>query len=312
MKKWTEDEIQDQSGRVVLITGANSGIGFECTRALAKKGATVVMACRSIRKGNEARKQLLQVIPNAKLVIMELDLSDLDAVRIFAETFRRSYDRLDILMNNAGVMIPPYTETKQGFELQFGTNFLGHFALTGLLLPLMKEVNDSRIITVSSLAGNNGKIDFDDLHSKSKPYKKWDAYGQSKLAELIFSFELARRLEGSKSKTISVGAHPGGSNTNLQRTTGFFFKNVLFPLLSQSPDKAALPSLLAATDPMATNGTYWGPSGFGELKGSPHQAKIPATAHDKVIGSRLWIVGEDLTGINYNLKPSELSIAGRI
>ncbi len=302
MKKWTEGDIPDQSGRVALITGANSGIGFECARALAKKGATVVMACRSTNKCNDARKQLLQIIPNAKLVVMELDLSDLDSVRNFAGTFQRSYDKLDILMNNAGVMIPPYTKTKQGFELQFATNYLGHFALTGLLLPTMTEVDNSRIITVSSLAGNNGTIDFDDLHSNSKPYKKWDAYGQSKLAELIFSFELARRLEGSKSKTISVGAHPGGSGTNLQRTTGFFLKNVLFPLLSHSPDKAALPSLLAATDPMATNGTYWGPSGFSELKGSPHQAKVPGAAYDTTIGSRLWKVGEDLTGIKYDLK----------
>jgi NAD(P)-dependent dehydrogenase (short-subunit alcohol dehydrogenase family) len=301
MGKWTEDDIQDQSGRIALITGANSGIGFECTRVLAKKGATVVMACRNTNKGNEARNQLLQLIPDAKLVVMELDLSDLDSVRTFAATFQSSYEKLDMLMNNAGVMIPPYTKTKQGYELQFGTNYLGHFALTGLLLPLMNDVDNSRIITVSSLAGNNAKIDFDDLNSDSKPYKKWDAYGQSKLAELIFSFELARRLENSNSKTISVCAHPGGSNTNLQRTTGFFLKNVLFPLLSHSPDKAALPSLLAATDQLATNGTYWGPSGFGELKGPPHKAKIPAAAQDKAIGSRLWKVGEDLTEVKYDL-----------
>jgi NAD(P)-dependent dehydrogenase (short-subunit alcohol dehydrogenase family) len=302
MKKWTANDIPDQSGRVVLITGANSGIGFECTRALAKKGATVVMACRSAHKGNDARKQLLQEIPDAKLVVIELDLSDLDSVRTFAEVFQRSYGKLDILMNNAGVMIPPYTITKQGFELQIATNYLGHFALTGLLLPLMNKADNSRIITVSSLAGNNGMIDFDDLHYTTRPYKKWDAYGQSKLAELIFSLELARRLEKARSKIISVSAHPGGSVTNLQRTTGFFLKNVLFPLLSHSPDKAALPLLLAATDPLATNGSYWGPSGFNELKGHPKPAKVPTTAHDQSTVSRLWIVGEELTGVVYDFR----------
>ena len=312
MKRWTENEIPDQSGRIVLITGANSGIGFETTRALAQKGATVIMACRNTARGNEARNQLLPLVPQAKLIVMELDLSDLTSVRRFAAAFQGSYDTLDILINNAGVMIPPYTQTKQGFELQFGTNFLGHFALTGLMLPLMNEVENSRIVTVSSLAGNNGTIDFEDLHSTFKPYKKWDTYGQSKLAELIFSFELARRLEDSNSKTIAVAAHPGGSTTNLQRTTGFFMKNVLFPLLSQSPDKAALPSLLAATDSLATNGTYWGPSGFTELKGSPHQAKVPAAAHDKTIGNRLWKVGEDLTGVTFALRPYERAMVGQI
>jgi NAD(P)-dependent dehydrogenase (short-subunit alcohol dehydrogenase family) len=300
MKNWTENKIPDQSGRTVLISGANSGIGFESARALAQKGATVIMACRSMDRGNEARNKLLQLVSNADLVVMELDLSDLDSVRNFAATFQRAYNKLDILINNAGVMIPPYTLTKQGYELQFGTNYLGHFALTGLLYPMMNEVENSRIVTVSSLAGNNGKIDFDDLHSKSKPYKKWDAYGQSKLAELIFSFELAKRLDDCNAKTIAVAAHPGGSNTNLQRTTGFFLKHVLFPLLSHAPDKAVLPSLLAAVDPMATNGTYWGPSGFNELKGAPHPAKVPAVAQDQMTGMRLWKVGEELTGVKFD------------
>ena len=173
----------------------------------------------------------------------------------------------------------------------------------------MNSVENSRVVTVASLTGNNGKIDFDDLHSKSKPYKKWDAYAQSKLAELIFSFELARRLEESNSKTIAVSAHPGGSNTNLQRTTGFFLKRVLFPLLSHTPDKAVLPSLLAATDPMATKGTYWGPSGFNDLKGPPRQANVPATVHNKNISNRLWKVGEDLTGIKFDLKPNRHAVS---
>ena len=167
MKRWTENEIPDQSGRIVLITG----IGLETTRTLAQKGATVIMACRNTARGNEARNQLLPLVPQAKLIVMELDLSDLDSVRRFAAAFQGSYDTLDILIDNAGVMIPPYTQTKQRFELQFGTNFLGHFALTGLMLPLMNEVENSRIVTVSSLAGNNGTIAPENLHSTSKPYK---------------------------------------------------------------------------------------------------------------------------------------------
>jgi len=312
MKNWTENNIPDQSGRIALITGANSGIGFESTRALVQKGATVIMACRSTARGEEAREQLLQLVPNAKLVVMALDLSDLESVQKFAAAFQRTYHKLDILINNAGVMIPPFTQTKQGYELQFGTNFLGHFALTGLMFPLMKDVENSRIVTACSLAGNNAKIDFDDLHSKSKPYKKWDAYGQSKLAELIFSFELARRLEDSNSKTIAVSAHPGGSNTNLQRTTGFFLKHVLFPLLSHAPSKAVLPSLVAAIDPLAGNGTYWGPSGFNELKGPPHRAKVPPVVYDKVIGNRLWKVGEDLTGIKFDLGTDRHTVFARV
>ncbi|TGE22749.1 oxidoreductase [Hymenobacter metallicola] len=309
MKNWTENEIPNQAERVALITGANSGIGFETARALAQKGATIIMACRSTARGQEARQQLLQLVPGAEVMVMELDLSDLESVRRFATAFQRAYAKLDLLINNAGVMIPPYTQTKQGHELQFGTNYLGHFALTGLLLPLMREVENSRIVTVSSLAGNTATIDFDDLHSTAKPYKKWDAYGQSKLAELVFSFELARRLAASPAKTIAVSAHPGGSNTNLQRTTGFFLKHVVFPLLSHAPDKAALPSLLAAVAPMVTNGTYWGPSGFNELKGAPHLAKVPAAAQDALIGQRLWQVGEELTGVAFDLQPAERTVA---
>jgi NAD(P)-dependent dehydrogenase (short-subunit alcohol dehydrogenase family) len=300
--KWTGNEISDQRGRVIFITGANSGIGYETTRALAKKGAKVIMACRDLNKANEAKANLQREISYADLIVLELDLADLDSIHKSVQTFEKSFDKLDVLINNAGVMATPYSKTKQGFEMQIGTNFFGHFVLTGLLLPLLSKVPGSRIVTLSSLGARFGKLDFEDIMSEHKKYNKMNAYSQAKLANLVFALELARRLKNENSTTLSIAVHPGGSPTNLQRTSGFIMKDIITPLLSQSPDKAALPSLRAACDPEMLNGTFWGPTGFLELKGYPDQVKIPRLAKDTSIGRQLWALGEKLTGIYYPKK----------
>lgn len=286
------------SEKVIFITGANSGLGFETTKFFAETNATIVMACRNMQKAKKARDTIIKEYPEAKLSLIELDLADLDSVQKCPADFNKSNEKLDVLINNAGVMVPPYSKTKQGFELQFGTNFLGHFALTGLLMPTLLKTKSSRIVTLSSLASRIGKIDFDDLQNEHKKYKKWSAYGQSKLADLIFSKELARRLENINSSTISVAAHPGGSPTNLQRTSSFLMKHILTPLISHPPEKGALPSIRAACDPTVKNGSYLGPSGLFELTGKPGSAKIPSRAKNIETAKRLWKVAEKLTGVN--------------
>ncbi len=286
MENWTTDKIPDLSGKTILITGANSGIGFETTLALTKKGAHVIMACRSRQKAEEAKEKAITIVPGARISLVNLDLADLDSVRQCAETVMNTHQSLDVLINNAGVMATPYSTTKQGFEIQLGSNYLGHFALTGLLLPLLTKTLGSRIVSLSSSAANFAKIDFDDIMTERKKYKPYEAYGQAKLANLVFALELARRLEASGSKTISVAVHPGVSPTNLQRTSGFLIEKIVTPLISQPADKAALPSLLAATDPIVKNGTYWGPSGFMHVKGSPGPASIPKQAKDLTTGKR--------------------------
>jgi NAD(P)-dependent dehydrogenase (short-subunit alcohol dehydrogenase family) len=298
MANWTANDIPGQHGRVVLITGANSGIGYETTLALAKKGATVIMACRNIEKGKEAQAQILKQAPNADLTVMMLDLADLTSVDDFVQNVKKTRHHLNVLINNAGVMATPFLKTKQGFELQIGTNYFGHYALTGLLLPLLEKAPGSRIITVSSVGSKYGRINFDDIMSERK-YSKWNAYSQAKLANLVFGVELARRLKAANAKTISVPVHPGGAPTNLQRSSGFLMKNIITPLMSQPAEMAALPSLRAATDPRVSNGTYWGPSGFMELKGYPEQSKIPAHAEDPITGKRLWELGEQLTHVHF-------------
>ncbi|MDT0677928.1 oxidoreductase [Autumnicola musiva] len=287
------------SEKLIFITGANSGLGFETTKFFAEKKATVIMACRNMQKAQKAKNLILEEYPEAKLSVIELDLADMDSIRKCAAAFNKTYEKLDVLINNAGVMVPPYSKTKQGFELQFGTNFLGHFALTGLVMPALLKTENSRVVSLSSLASRIGKIDFEDLQSERKDYKKWPAYGQSKLADLIFSKELARRLENINSSSISVAAHPGGSPTNLQRSSSFLMKYILTPLISHPPEKAALPTIRAACDPTVENGSYWGPSGFFELTGKPEKAKIPLRAKDIDTAKRLWNEAKGLTGVTY-------------
>ncbi len=253
-EKWTAQDVPDQTGRVAIVTGANSGIGYETALALAQKGARVIMACRSEAKCNDATQQIMNQKPSGTVEVIPLDLADLDSVRRFADTYRQRYNRLDLLINNAGVMmIPERQTTPQGFEMQFGTNHLGHFALTGLLMDLLLATPGSRIINVSSMAHRFGSIKPDDLQSE-QAYNASGAYGQSKLANLLFTNELGRRLTAMGSDTISAASHPGWTATNLQQHSGM--TRIMNPLVAQKPPMGALPTLYAATAAGVSNGDF--------------------------------------------------------
>lgn len=297
---WTFEDIPPQEGRTAIITGANSGLGCRTALMLARRGAEVILACRSLANAEGAAMTMRESFPDEDLnvtAVESLDLSDLDSVATFADEVHERYSRIDILVNNAGVMVPPLTRTKQGFELQFGVNHLGHFALTGRILPLMTDVEGSRIVSLSSIAAWHGGMDFDDPNYERRRYDKWRAYGTSKLADQMFTQELARRLTAHKSKAIAVAAHPGISATGLFRNStlgGWYARN-----FSQSPERGALPIVRAACDPAATNGSYWGPGGFMEISGPPEPARIPPKALDADLCRRLWSLSEELTGVHY-------------
>jgi len=295
---WSAEALGDQSGRVAIVTGSNSGIGFETARVLAGKGATVVMACRNLEKANPKADEIRAAHPGADVKVMQLDLSDLGSVQRFAEGFRAKHSRLDLLINNAGIMVPPYGKTAQGFETQFGVNHLGHFALTGSLLDLITNTPGSRIVTVSSIAHYMGRIDFADLNWE-KGYKAQAAYGQSKIANLLFTYELQRRLAASGKDTIAVAAHPGWTETNLQEhAKGVKFLN---RFLAQEPLMGALPTLYAATEPGVNGAEYFGPSGFMEMNGPPKKVKSNKRSHDRNVADRLWNVSEELTGVHFQI-----------
>ena len=298
--KWTAADIPNQAGRVAIVTGANSGIGYETALALADKGATVIMACRNLEKANTAELQCRQAIPGSDIRVMQLDLADLESVRRLSAAFHVEYERLDLLINNAGVMFPPYGKTAQGFETQFGVNHLGHFALTGLLLDLLLQTPGSRVATVSSMLHRAGEIDFDDLQWERRSYRASAAYGQSKLANLLFSYELERRLEATGAATIATAAHPGWAATNLQRNSRLTnFGNRFF---AQSPAMGALPTLYAATSPEAKGGGFYGPDGFMQMRGYPKETNSNAKSHDQAVAARLWDVSEELTGVTYDYR----------
>ena len=295
---WIDANIPNQNRKLFLVTGANSGLGYELTRGLAYKGARVVMACRSLKKGADAAEEIRKETPGADLRVMELDLADLSSVRAFADAFHDTYNRLDVLVNNAGVMATPYRKTADGFELQFGTNHLGHFALTGLLLDLLKAAPDSRVVTVSSYAHWFGWINFGDLNAE-KFYYRWLAYTQSKLANLLFAYELQRRLARAGEDTISVAAHPGSTVTQLQQYTRFFtFVN---RLIGHSPEMGVLPILYAAASPTVNGGDYFGPEGFLEQRGYPHKSNSSPLSHNEKTAQRLWEVSEKMTGVKYEV-----------
>lgn len=287
--------------RIIIVTGANTGIGFETTLLLAKSGAKVVMACRNMKKAIAAKNEINEKVPSADLEVMEIDLSILSSVRRFADNFQSKFNRLDVLINNAGVMAPPYTQTEDGFELQFGANYLGHFLLTGLLLDTIVKTPDSRIVTLSSLVHKNGEINFDDLQSEKK-YSPSKAYAQSKLACLMFTYELQRRLERSGHPTISVGAHPGIAMTELSRNMPAFqyylLKYTIAPLLTHSPARGAQPTVLAATGE-ARGGDYFGPTGYREFKGKPGLVKSTDLSKDEKVAKQLWEVSEKLVDYEY-------------
>lgn len=298
MQKWTTTNIPDLSGKLALITGANSGLGYETSLALAAKNAEVIMACRNLEKGKTALEQIKTEAPNAKLVLMQLDLGSLAAVRRFAEEVHAKYDHLDLLINNAGIMAPPYSKTEDGFETQIGVNHLAHFALTALLLDLVLAAENSRVVNVSSQAHTMGKINFGDLNSE-KSYNAWRAYGQSKIANLYFTYELQRKLEAADKAILSVAAHPGYAATNLQSTSSFFtWANNFF---AQSAAMGALPTLYAALSPDVVGSDFIGPHALGGWRGYPIKTKSNQLSYDEAIAARLWQVSEELTGIKFDL-----------
>jgi NAD(P)-dependent dehydrogenase (short-subunit alcohol dehydrogenase family) len=305
---WTTDEIPDQQGKVAVVTGGNSGIGYEAALALAKKGAHVVLAVRSAEKGQAAARAIKGAHPAATVETMALDLSDLGSVRGFAEAFLKRFTRLPLLINNAGVMALPFRQTKDGFEMQFGTNHLGHFALTGLLLPAILAAPQSRVVTVSSGMHLRGVMDFANLDG-SRSYGRWRAYAQSKLANLLFAYELQRRLATIGADTISVGCHPGYAATNLQtagpKMDGSRLSERISAignrLFAQSAAMGALPTLYAATAPDVNGCDYIGPVGFIQMYGAPGKTPSSARSYDPVVAAQLWQVSEQLTGVRYEM-----------
>jgi NAD(P)-dependent dehydrogenase (short-subunit alcohol dehydrogenase family) len=300
--KWTAEDMPNQTGRVAVVTGANTGIGLETAKALAARGASVVLAVRNLEKGKQAAGTITKASPAAKVAVQRLDLSSLDSVRAAAAELRAGHDRIDLLINNAGVMYTPRSTTADGFELQFGTNHLGHFAFTGLLLDRLLATDGSRVVTVSSVGHRvRSRIDFDDLASERR-YSRVAAYGRSKLANLLFTYELQRRLHQAGVSTMAVAAHPGVASTELVRNSPAVLRalNATFAsLIMPSAAMGALPTLRAATDPTVTGGQYYGPDGFGEVRGYPTVVSSSRRSHDPDTQQRLWTVSEQLTGVAY-------------
>ena len=306
MAKWTVDDMPSLEGRTVVVTGANAGLGFETSRELARRGADVVLACRNLDKAGQALKSIRADAPDARLEVQPLDLGDLGSIRAFAQAFERRHDRLDVLVNNAGVMALPRSTTADGFETQLGVNHLGHFALTGLLLDPLLAAPAARVVTVSSLAHRIGRIDFADLDGERR-YGKWRAYGQSKLANLLFAFELQRRFERAGSRAISVACHPGYSATNLQEHWAHHsgvplmrgMSKMASGIVGQDARGGALPLLFAASDESVRGGVVIGPGGFMELRGHPVRVEVAPKAHDPAVAARLWDICVERTGVAY-------------
>jgi len=314
---WTADDIPNQDGRRIVVTGANSGIGLEATRELARNGATVIMVCRSVDRGEEAANDIREDVLNADLRVEACDLGDLESIRAFAD--RLGDDELDALINNAGVMAIPRSETTDGFETQFGVNHLGHFALTGLLLETLgldEEAPDSRIVTVSSGIHERGEINFGDLQ-REESYDPWDAYAQSKLANVLFACELERRLLTADANAKSIAVHPGYANTQLQfrgpEQRGSRLRKaamkVMNTVVAQSADMGALPTLYAATAPDAEGGAYYGPGGFMNMRGTPERQASSDRSYDEETARRLWAISRELTGVTYDLPEPKAEVS---
>jgi NAD(P)-dependent dehydrogenase (short-subunit alcohol dehydrogenase family) len=305
-KKWTAEQIPDQSGRLAVVTGANSGLGLVTARELARQGAHVVMACRNTEKGARAMREIEAEVPQAKLELLALDLGSLASVAEFADMLRggSGRDGIDLLINNAGVMAPPRRATSDGFELQFGTNHLGHFALTARLFDLLELRPGTRVVTLSSGAHKAGRIAFDDLQGEHR-YMRWSAYAQSKLANLLFALELHRRLRASGSDIASIPVHPGYAHTNLQSAAVPMVDRLAMVVpnlvLAQSAEMGALPQLYAAASPDAQSGLYYGPDGIGELRGHPHVCQTSRAARSERKAAQLWDVSQELTGVTFAL-----------
>lgn len=306
MDHWTTTRIPRQDGKLAIVTGANSGIGLQASLELARAGCSVIMACRNQQKAVEARQRILAQAPAAQVEAASLDLASLASVRSFASSLLSVGSPLDLLINNAGVMaLPERRLTADGFEMQFGTNHLGHFALTGLLLPALLAAPTARVVTVSSIAHRGGTIRFEDLDWK-RNYRPWGAYTQSKLANILFGFELERRLERAGASTRSIVVHPGVSNTSLYangpgRDNGVFHKlaSRFVERFGLTEELGALPTLYGATALEAQGGRFYGPDGFRQIWGYPVEVEAKAIAHDARLASRLWLVSERLTGVSY-------------
>jgi NAD(P)-dependent dehydrogenase (short-subunit alcohol dehydrogenase family) len=295
--KWNIEQVPSEPGKVAVVTGANSGLGFETALGLAKKDVEVILACRNLQKAKEAKSSIINEYPKAQINLLKIDLSSLRDVRAFVEQFQKQYNRLDLLINNSGIMMSPFQLTEDGFENQLATNYIGHFALTGLLLPLLTSTPASRVVTLSSLSYKWAEIDFNDLHAQ-KSYSRRKAYGQSKRACLMFAFELQRRLLAAGFNTLSVAAHPGLSKTNLDQ----YFPALIRPLGSlflQPAKKGALPILYAALETSIKGGEYIGPDGFQELRGYPAIIDSDAYSRDENVARRLWEVSEEMTNCYY-------------
>lgn len=297
------DKVPSQKGKTAIVTGANTGLGYETALGLASKECKVVMACRNKDKAEKAMADIRKEVPNADLEFIKLDLNSLKSVREFAKAYAEKHDKLDLLINNAGLMIPPLMRTEEGFESQFGVNHLGHFLLTNLLFPIINKTENVRIVSLSSIAHKSGRIHFDDPNWE-KSYSKIDAYNQSKVACLMFAYELQRRLNDSGSNVISVAAHPGVSDTELGRyipkVLYYVFKPIT-PLFTHPPKQAAQPTLMAALDENVVGGDYYGPTGFNEMKGEP--GKAPSTGYSKKRdeAAKLWELSEKLTAQDFNV-----------
>ena len=294
---WNTSDIPDQKGRVVIITGTTSGLGKAAATVFAGKNATVIMAVRNIEKAGKVANEIQGKYPGSDLKILELDLTSLVSIKSFSDAVKKTYDHLDLLINNAGIMMCPYSKTSDGFEIQMGTNHLGHFALTGHLFPLLKKTRDSRIVATSSLMHKIGNIDFSDINWEKRNYNTRKAYGDSKLANLLFVYELGRKLKDENRAPKVTAAHPGWTRTELQRYSGSFeFLNRFF---AQDPDMGVLPTLRAAIDPEGETGDFYGPSGFMEAKGYPVKVKSNRRSHDIHSAGKLWDLSQELTGITY-------------
>lgn len=304
---WIAENIPDMAGKLILITGANSGIGFEAAKILASKNGEVILACRNQQKGEEALANILESNHNAQVSCMQVDLADLKSVQRFARDFLAKYESLDVLINNAGLMAPPYQKTKDGFEIQFGTNHLGHFALTGQLIGALLKSHGSRIVNVSSNAHKMGKIRFHDLNWEKK-YSRWPAYGQSKIANLYFTYELDKRLKELGKSTLAVAVHPGFSNTNLAyagyNSEGNSLKSFAIKttsaIFSQDSMMGSLPSVYAAAALDVKGSDYYGPSGWMEMKGIPKKTRSNKLSHDADVAKRLWDVSVEMTGVDFS------------
>lgn len=308
---WNSQQMGDLGGKTIVVTGANSGLGYAATEAFVTHGAHVVLACRSTERGQEATTQIRESSSDGTMTVLELDLAALDSIRAFVQTFETDHERLDVLCNNAGVMAIPRQETDDGFETQFGVNHLGHFALTGLLLDTLIETGgETRVVTQSSGLHERGRIDFEDLHGE-QGYDKWDAYSQSKLANLLFAYELERRLDRSGIEdVVSVGCHPGYAATNLQRRgpeqSGSILRlwamKAANVLIAQDQKQGTLPMLYAATAPEITGGEYVGPGGFRNMRGPPELQRASDRSYDEAAAKQLWSVSGELTGVTYEFE----------